>query len=268
MLQDLNAPNAKLVRTLGVALALATGAIATSAEAQNFAFNANVSGWLVYNISYIGEPLNNPEAVASPAFDPRNGLPSGSLRVADLTSETWIGATTAVAGDKSSLFGTSSVSFDVLYRFTDRDTYAAIALYGGGLTVYQAHEPPELDVWLHWDYPLVVGSWHVGSIFGPLATESDMLVVLGDLQGVFIHTEWKTGPDDTNVDNITFGACVNGGGPGCCPADLDQSGAVGAADLAILLGAWGGGGSADLDGSGSVGPADLAILLGAWGPCN
>jgi hypothetical protein len=48
------------------------------------------------------------------------------------------------------------------------------------------------------------------------------------------------------------------------PADLDGSGTVDGADLAILLGQWGGPGTADLDGSGSVDGADLAILLGAW----
>lgn len=55
--------------------------------------------------------------------------------------------------------------------------------------------------------------------------------------------------------------------PAPCPADLDGDGQVGAADLAILLGSWGGGGAADLDGDMVVGAADLAILLGSWGPC-
>lgn len=50
------------------------------------------------------------------------------------------------------------------------------------------------------------------------------------------------------------------------PADLDGDGAVGSADLALLLGAWGActGCAADLDGDGIVGSADLATLLGAW----
>jgi len=39
---------------------------------------------------------------------------------------------------------------------------------------------------------------------------------------------------------------------------------VNAADLAILLGAWGSDGAADLDGDGAVGATDLGILLGAW----
>lgn len=46
--------------------------------------------------------------------------------------------------------------------------------------------------------------------------------------------------------------------------DLNGSGTVDAADLAVLLGAWGSAGEADLDHDGSVGAADLAILLGQW----
>ena len=54
---------------------------------------------------------------------------------------------------------------------------------------------------------------------------------------------------------------------GACPADLNGDGVVGAQDIAILLGNWGGTGPADLDGNGVVGSSDIAILLGAWGGC-
>ncbi len=55
-----------------------------------------------------------------------------------------------------------------------------------------------------------------------------------------------------------------------CPADLDGNGIVGAADLAMLLGAWGPnpGNPADFDGDDIVAAFDLAVLLGAWGPCE
>jgi hypothetical protein len=62
----------------------------------------------------------------------------------------------------------------------------------------------------------------------------------------------------------------NGIGDACevpaCPPDYDNNGVVDGADLAVLLGSWGGP-AADLDGNGIVDGADLAILLGAWGPC-
>jgi hypothetical protein len=51
----------------------------------------------------------------------------------------------------------------------------------------------------------------------------------------------------------------------CEIGDIDCNGVVDGADLAILLGGWGGNGAGDLDGNGVVDGADLAILLGAWG---
>jgi agmatine deiminase len=54
-----------------------------------------------------------------------------------------------------------------------------------------------------------------------------------------------------------------------CTGDLDGSGTVDAADLAVLLGAWGAcaGCSSDFDGNGAVDGSDLAVLLGSWGGC-
>ncbi|MFO0827302.1 MAG: PQQ-dependent sugar dehydrogenase [Phycisphaerales bacterium] len=56
--------------------------------------------------------------------------------------------------------------------------------------------------------------------------------------------------------------------PPPCPSDLNGDSTVDAADLAVLLGAWGAtGGAADLNADGKVDAADLAVLLGAWGAC-
>lgn len=54
-----------------------------------------------------------------------------------------------------------------------------------------------------------------------------------------------------------------------CPADLNNDDVVDAADLAILLGAWGPnpGHPADINCDGVVEAFDLALLLGAWGAC-
>jgi len=54
------------------------------------------------------------------------------------------------------------------------------------------------------------------------------------------------------------------------PEDLDGDGAVGASDLALLIGSWGvcpadAPCPADLDGDGAVGASDLARVIGAWG---
>jgi hypothetical protein len=70
---------------------------------------------------------------------------------------------------------------------------------------------------------------------------------------------------------LISGSPAHAGGPSlCCPGDLDGDGSVAAADLGVLLGAWGpvpGEQAADLDGSGAVDASDLAVLLGAWGVC-
>ncbi len=54
-----------------------------------------------------------------------------------------------------------------------------------------------------------------------------------------------------------------------CPADFTGDMIVEAADLAILLGAWGESKRehGDLTADGIVNAFDLAILLGSWGPC-
>ena len=55
-----------------------------------------------------------------------------------------------------------------------------------------------------------------------------------------------------------------------CPADLDGSGSVDGADLAVVLGEWGAtcsGCPADLTEDGAIDGADLAVLLGSWGTC-
>ena len=54
-----------------------------------------------------------------------------------------------------------------------------------------------------------------------------------------------------------------------CLGDFNDDGRVAAADLGMLIGAWGRKGKLpyDLDGDGTVGQGDLASLLAAWGVC-
>lgn len=60
------------------------------------------------------------------------------------------------------------------------------------------------------------------------------------------------------VGSITVHGAAN-------PADLNGDGSVNAADLAILLNAWGAaGGLGDIDGNGAVDAADISALLSAW----
>jgi len=51
---------------------------------------------------------------------------------------------------------------------------------------------------------------------------------------------------------------------GGIPADLNGDGRVDAADLAVMLAAWGSTGPGDLNLNGTVEGADLALLLSGW----
>lgn len=56
-----------------------------------------------------------------------------------------------------------------------------------------------------------------------------------------------------------------------CPADVDRSGWVDGADLALMLSAWGPASSSlalDLSGDGVIDGADLSVLLASWGSCG
>ncbi|MFM7052587.1 MAG: hypothetical protein ACKOYN_10725, partial [Planctomycetota bacterium] len=77
---------------------------------------------------------------------------------------------------------------------------------------------------------------------------------------------FRDGDERARCSNPADPTSVPGSG---CRADLANSdGLVNAADLTVLLGQWGTGGSADLDCNGTVNAADLTELLNRWGTCN
>ncbi len=128
------------------------------------------------------------------------------------------------------------------------------ANYTSGLRIFDAADPVNpVEVGYFDTYPPsndagFDGAWSVYPFF-----PSGMAIVSDRAGGLFV---------------LDPSEAVAGGGE--CSADLDGDGTVGAADLAMLLGAWGPnpGHPADFDGDGFVNAADLAQLLGNWGPCG
>jgi len=51
--------------------------------------------------------------------------------------------------------------------------------------------------------PLSEAGWKVSGT-GEDATETEFRAVLSSLAGIYIYTEWHTGADDTNVDNVAI----------------------------------------------------------------
>ncbi|MFO0828965.1 MAG: esterase-like activity of phytase family protein [Phycisphaerales bacterium] len=99
-----------------------------------------------------------------------------------------------------------------------------------------------------------------------LVTSSNELVIVNDNNFPFsIGRHVGSGaPDDNEFIRVQTSQPLGSFTPSPVTGDLDGDEVVGAIDLGILLGAWGGAGPGDLDGDGVVSAADLGILLGAW----
>ncbi len=255
----------KMNTDVGVAVMLVLAG-ASRCMGQTFTFDTSIQGWRVFDISYLGDHTPGRTATtALPAFDTTTGLPAPSLRVADLVGETWIGAPASSLGAHPELFG-QSISYDIQYRTHDNATYASIGIEGPGMALYIPEGAPTLNIWLHRSYALVPGLWHINSINGALATAADIQGVLANLTGVYMHTEWTTGPDDTSVDNISIGTPA----PTCGTADFNCDGDIGTdADINAFFACLSGTcppppcpNSADFNGDGDVGTdADIEAFF-------
>ena len=112
--------------------------------------------------------------------------------------------------------------------------------------------------------PLTIGAHPVGTGFdGILLGAIDELRIARGVLPLdrLLASPYAAASTDTDGDGRPDDCA-----PGCI-ADLDGDGAVTAADLAALLGAWGSP-AADLDGDGATDASDLAMLLGGWGACG
>jgi len=208
-----------LVATVALAVLIARESHAT----QSWGFDSDVEGWRVVDYPF---RWHNPSPGTYPAsFDGSFGLPPGSLRIGDVYGETGIAAPDAVLGNRLDLYG-GELGYDIFLRFTDNTTYPAVSLNGGSTSVYYDLPSPQINVWEHVTIPLSETGWRVAVSQVP-ATQTQFESVLSTLTGLYIYTEWHTGADDTNVDNVTLGAMIG------LPGDYNQNGVVDAADYVV-----------------------------------
>ena len=181
---------------------------------------------------------------------------------------------------------------DILFTFNDGDPSGLV--FGSGAQLYStvlhdvalpATAPGGVEyLSLTIDMPAVMTTggfnnvgWSIGLANYSYAGEFGFQVASCAAQYVGFYTNNASWYDGSSWNLFSFGSGCGGvanytatlelAEAAPCPADLDGNGVVDGADLAILLGGWGGSGVADIDASGVVDAADLALLLGAWGAC-
>lgn len=194
-------------------------------------FDTDAQGWRIIGSSTdYGPPTTAPDAIV--AWDTR-GNPDGALAVGDNFYATWISAPAPFLGNQSSMVG-QSFSYDIFIRYTDQTSvpYPSVAIESNGLKLLYTIATPPLNTWNRRVVMFDPALWTVGEGIGsptpgPTATPAQLQSALSNLQGLYFLTEWRTGPDDTSVDNIggTFATGLIG--------DYNHNNAVDAPDYVV-----------------------------------
>jgi len=163
-------------------------------------FDLSNEGWAIVSYPFRSH-VANPETTSLP-FDALFGNPAGSVRVGDIYGETGISAPSQYLGNALPFYG-GAFAYDIQIRYTDAVAYPAVVMNGGTISLYYDAPAPPLNAWQRRTVPFSETGWKVSGT-GADASQSVFKSVLGNLVGLYIYTEWRTGPDDTSVDNITL----------------------------------------------------------------
>jgi len=161
------------------------------------------------------------------------------------------------------------MSWDILIRFSDGVSYPAVALQGAASTLYFVTPSPPINAWTHRTATLAGGNWRIDNYSaGATATQEQIQEVLSDLRGLFILTEWHTGSDNTDLDNISWP------GSASCTGDLNSDTLVDDSDFVLFVAAYNlldcldpnmpVGCPADFNHDGAVDDGDFVIFIVAY----
>ena len=184
------------MKTLFASFVLSTLAIAAPAAADTLAsstFDSSAEGWGVGEFTAI-------IPTTGIVYDPVNQLVSST----DLTGNSAFLASAAFLGDQSAAFG-GTLSFDLATASNDGGVYSAVSLIGAGLTLYSVFTQNPGTTLTPFSFDLVGTSFKIGDPFGgggTLASDAQLLSVLGDLDQLAILVDWRSGDDFTQLDNV------------------------------------------------------------------
>lgn len=187
--------------SLGLAGALASGsALAAGATST---FDTDADGWTVSDFTVGGGT-------------PASWLPAGMIQTFDAYSWTVFSAPAKFLGDQSAVYG-GSLSFDLqdTAKDGDADNYFTVVLKGAGLTLSWFGGAPSTTTLAHFDAMLSESDtrWRVGpctqiSLCATVPTAVQFQSALAGLELLQIDADWKSGGDDSRLDNVVLAAAV------------------------------------------------------------
>jgi len=172
--------------------------ITVQAQAQVMSnFNADRDGWTA--LDHQGGP--------NPTYQSSNGNPGGFIQVIDgvAGTATYFNAPAKFLGNQLGSLG-SFLRFDLQVSVTANSSTAGVRLIGNNLTLVKLL--PALPVvapsWSTYAIKLNTSEgWRVSSTTGPIATDSQIKLVLSDLTGLAINGEYSTAAlDGGGLDNV------------------------------------------------------------------
>jgi hypothetical protein len=160
------------------------------------------------------------------------GNADGNIFIEDSVTggTTYFVAPAKYRGDHSDAYG-QSLTFDLKQvigspnQFDNDD----VILAASGLTLaYNTPNNPALNgSWTSFTVPLTESGWHVGSITGTAATQTQFKNVLAGITDLRIRAEYQTGADTDYLDNVHLKAQT------LLPGDYDNNQTVDAGDYVL-----------------------------------
>ena len=182
---------------LAIALSvLVAGATANAEIIITSTFDTDVDGWA---------KLPGADASSSVQWISSGGNPGGFMRYNEVGAGfiDYVVAPSKFLGDRSLLYG-GTFSFDITTNIISSPTNRndQVRFLGGGLGIRRQLPNPIVGVWSYRLLELTdTGGW-ISEVTNAAATELEIMTVLGNLTGIHLLTDYRSGSEQPSFDNI------------------------------------------------------------------